>query len=183
MNFVNVLFTLSTALCLGSALGVLLTRNIMHACIYLLGTLMGIAGLYVTLGADLVAATQIMVYVGGIVILMVFAVMLTGGKDFKSKAQDLLNLVPSMGTKGTYLMGFFAALVMAFNFYHIISYTSEIAQKPQEFKSTINEIGYLLISKHVLAFEISSVLLLGALVGAALIARPRRELKEGRKES
>ena len=83
----------------------------MHACVYLLGTLIGIAGLYASIGADFIAAVQTMVYVGGIVILMLFAVMLTGGKDFKSKAQQLLGLIPTMGSKWSYAVGSLTALV------------------------------------------------------------------------
>jgi NADH-quinone oxidoreductase subunit J len=75
--FLNILFILSTILTLVSSVLAVVTRDIMHSCIYLLGALLGVAGLYVTLGADFVAASQIMVYVGGVVILMLFAVMLT----------------------------------------------------------------------------------------------------------
>ena len=95
--FLNFLFIGSALLTVVSAVMVLATRNIMHSCVYLLGSLIGVAGLYATLGADFVAVSQVMVYVGGIVILMLFAVMLTGGKDFISKAQSLLGLMPTMG--------------------------------------------------------------------------------------
>ncbi|MCB9092924.1 MAG: NADH-quinone oxidoreductase subunit J, partial [Halobacteriovoraceae bacterium] len=109
--FVSFLFYLSSALTLAGALGVLFTRNIMYACISLLCSLIGVAGLYVTLGADLVAVTQTMVYVGGVVILMLFAVMLTGGKDFKSRMQVMFNYPDAMGNKWTYGVGIAAALV------------------------------------------------------------------------
>ncbi len=79
--FIEILFAMSAILTLGGATGVVISKNIMHACIYLLASLIGIAGLYATLGADFVAVTQIMVYVGGVVILMLFAIMLTGGND------------------------------------------------------------------------------------------------------
>ncbi len=176
--FMQLLFGLSALLTLSGAIAVLVTKNIMHACIFLLASLIGIAGLYATLGADFVAVTQIMVYVGGIVILMIFAVMLTGGKDFVSRAQNLLGLAPSMGNKWTYTVGLLVSLVFLLTNVKLIS--SIVKSHPaktfgNEFPSTVNQLGHLLIKDHVLAFELSSVLLLGALVGAAMIARPRKQ--------
>jgi NADH-quinone oxidoreductase subunit J len=175
--FIWILFILSTLLIVTTGIGAVVTKNIMHACIYLLGSLLGISGLYITLGADFVAVTQIMVYVGGVVILMLFAVMLTGGKDFVSKAQNLLGLVPLMGNNWSYAFGFLGALVFsAISVYFLIELTETITpvQEQLQFESTVESLGKLLITDHVLAFELSSVLLLGALVGAAIIARPRR---------
>ncbi|MBP9673937.1 MAG: NADH-quinone oxidoreductase subunit J [Bacteriovoracaceae bacterium] len=181
--FLNVLFITATLLTLVSALGVLFCKNIMHSCIALFGALMGVAGLYITLGADLVAATQVMVYVGGIVILMVFAVMLTGGKDFVSKAQSVLKLAPLMGNKKTYMIAFFSVLIIIITFWRLISQTLKISsQATTEVTSTVADIGYLLISKHVLAFEISSILLLGSLVGAAFIARTKKNFESDHEE-
>ena len=176
--FINLLFVTSALLTVISALLVLFTKNLIHSCIYLLGTLFGVAGLYVTLGADFVAGTQIVVYVGGVVILLLFAVMLTGGKDFVSKAQALLDLVPSMGNKWSYFVGFFTAGVFGLITYKFICEAvrlNPVIENFSSFENTVEKIGVALITDHVLAFEISSVLLLGALVGAAVIARPRKE--------
>jgi NADH-quinone oxidoreductase subunit J len=176
--FIEFLFISSAVLTIACAIGVLVVKNIMHSCIFLLGSLMGVAGLYATLGADFVAVTQIMVYVGGVVILMLFAVMLTGGKDFISRAQNLLGLPPSMGSKWTYGIGLLVGVVFLLtNIQLIRGITSSVTTKEinNDFPSTVTQIGHLLIKEHVLAFEISSVLLLGALVGAAIIARPRKQ--------
>jgi NADH-quinone oxidoreductase subunit J len=176
--FLQILFLLSAALTLGGAVAVLLTKNLMHSCIFLLASLIGVAGLYATMGADFVAVTQIMVYVGGVVILMLFAVMLTGGKDYVSRAQNLLGLAPSMGNAWTYAMGGLVGLVFLLtNVKLLMSLMSMVPRKtaPDAIDSTVNQIGHLLMKDHVLAFEISSVLLLGALVGAAIIARPRKQ--------
>lgn len=175
--FVELLFLFSALLTVGGALAVLATKNLMHSCIFLLGSLIGIAGLYATLGADFVAVTQIMVYVGGIVILMLFAVMLTGGKDFVSRAQNLLGLAPSMGNKWTLGMGMIVAIVFILTNVKLVwnvLFTNTEKTFGNEFPSTVSELGHLLVKDHVLAFELSSVLLLGALVGAAIIARPRK---------
>lgn len=176
--FHQLLFLMSAVLTVGCAVLVLVTKNMMHACIFLLGSLLGMAGLYATLGADFVAVAQIMVYVGGVVILMLFAVMLTGGKDFISKAQALLGLAPSMGNKWTFAIGGLVALVFGATNFLLLNNVLKVIniQNPNtEFTSTVNQLGHLLIKEHVLAFEISSVLLLGALVGAAIIARPKRQ--------
>ena len=176
--FLQFLFISSAVLTVSCALGVLMVKNIMHSCIFLLGSLMGIAGLYATLGADFVAITQIMVYVGGVVILMLFAVMLTGGNDFISRAQNLLGLPASMGNKWTYAMGLLVGVVFLLTNIQLIrglTKTLPVKTITNEFPSTVTQIGHLLVKDHVLAFEMSSVLLLGALVGAAIIARPRKQ--------
>jgi NADH:ubiquinone oxidoreductase subunit 6 (subunit J) len=175
--FLQFLFISSAVLTIGSTIGVLVTKNIMHSCVFLLGALIGVAGLYATLGADFVAVTQIMVYMGGVVILMLFAVMLTGGKDFISKAQRLLGLQPSMGSKWTYAVGLLVGVVFTLTnvkLFLAITKSTQVREINNDFPSTVSQLGHLLIKDHVLAFEISSVLLLGALVGAAIIARPRK---------
>lgn len=176
--FASLLFLMSALLTVGGAIAVAVTKNIMHSCIFLLTSLIGMAGLYATLGADFVAVTQIMVYVGGVTILLLFAVMLTGGKDFVSRAQNLLGLAPTMGNKWTYAVGLFTGLVFLMTNISLISKVMKAYPAKtfgNEFPSTVSEIGHLLIKDHVLAFELSSVLLLGALVGAAIIARPKKQ--------
>lgn len=176
--FVQLLFLMSALLTVGCAIAVAVTKNIMHSCVFLLGSLIGVAGLYATLGADFVAVTQIMVYVGGVVILMLFAVMLTGGKDFVSRAQNLLGLAPTMGSKWTYGIGLLVGLVFLLTNVKLIMSLNKVYPAKTfggDFPSTVSKIGHLLVKEHVLAFELSSVLLLGALVGAAIIARPRKQ--------
>ena len=173
MLFANILFIFSAALTLGSAFMVVYTKNLIHSCIFLLATLLGVAGLYASMGAEFVAVTQIMVYVGGVVILMLFAVMLTGGKSFKSRSQELLKLTPLMGDKKNNIRaGIIAAIILGaiFKIYKLIP--KAIESNIQNNDPTIDKIGKLLLTDHVLVFELSSVLLLGALIGAAIIARP-----------
>lgn len=181
--FVQLLFIISATFALGGAALVLAFSNIMHACIALLASLLGVAGLYFSMGADFVGAVQIMVYVGGVVILMLFAVMLTGGKGFVSKAEKLLGLIPSMGSKWSYGVAFVTATVMLITIGRLTAKVVQTAPpvKDMVFESTVDEIGRLLITDHILAFEISSVLLLGALVGAAMISRPRKTIIPGSK--
>ena len=175
--FDDFIFLSSAALAIGGALSVVVSANLMHSCIYLLMSLIGVSGLYLTLSADFLAATQLVVYVGGVVILMLFAVMLTAGSDNKTVNRFGIVKVPPMGSLKSYIMGALTALVMGCSVLKLImniNQTAKLGVVPA-FQSTVEQIGTLLVTDHVLAFEISSVLLLGALVGAAVIARPRIE--------
>lgn len=173
--FINTMFILSALLTLSGAYGVVASRNIMHACVYLLASLFGIAGLYATLGADFLAATQMVVYAGGVVILMLFAVMLTGGHK-EAMNRFGINKIPSMGTVRTFAIGTLSALVFGSVAFKIVAgFTKQAQGELPEFTSTVEKLGVLLLTDHILAFEISSVLLLGALVGAAVISRPRKQ--------
>lgn len=176
MLFDNTLFFLSATITVCGAVGVVFSKHLMHACVYLLGCLFGVAGLYATLGADFLAAAQLVVYAGGVVILMLFAIMLTGGSENKSNRFGI-EKVPGMGSTKTYIFGVFTALVISFVLLKIVAgYLKGYVQgELPPFTSTVEKIGTLLITDHVLAFEISSILLLGALVGAAVISRPRKD--------
>jgi len=173
MDFITLLFLLSAILTLGSAVLVVVTKNLMHSCVYLLATLLGTAGLYASMGADFIAVTQIMVYVGGVVILMLFAIMLTGGKDFISKGQSLLNLAPPMGDKKSYLVAAGVVFVMLLGLIKLFRLIPKVVSiNVMDNAPSTQQLGKLLLSDHLLVFELSSVLLLGALIGAAIIARP-----------
>ncbi|MBT7611512.1 MAG: NADH-quinone oxidoreductase subunit J [Bacteriovoracaceae bacterium] len=175
--FDNFIFLSSAALAIGGALSVVVSTNLMHSCIYLLMSLIGVSGLYVTLSADFLAATQLVVYVGGVVILMLFAIMLTAGSDNKTVNRFGIVKIPPMGNLKTYIMSLLTAGVMGCSVLKMImniNQTTKLGELPP-YSTTVEQIGTLLVTDHVLAFEISSVLLLGALVGAAVIARPRLE--------
>lgn len=174
--FLKILFTLSALLTVLCAVSVVVVKNLMHACIALLGCFIGIAGLYVTLGADFVAVVQFMVYVGGVIILMLFAIMLTGNKGPEGQGKSHIFLTPIMGNKKTMILGGITATVFLLSMGKILwqmFYFAGENSTPVPFRSTVNEIGTLLLTDHVLVFEMSSILLLGALVGAAIIARPK----------
>lgn len=178
MWVIKLLFYFSSILIFWGTFSILFTKNIVHACVYLLATLLGVAGLYFSLGADFVAATQIVVYVGGMVILMLFAVMLTGGKQNDSHMKKLdrrgIPMAFHMGNKRTFTLAtlssviFFLSLLKLFGkSLHLQDIDAKIVNEP-----TISKLGFMLITDHVFSFEVVSILLLGALIGAAVIARP-----------
>ena len=173
--FENILFFLSSFLVLGGATMVVFSKNLMHACIFLLFTLFGVAGLYLTLGADFLAAAQLVVYAGGVVILMLFGVMLTGGTENKDNRFGI-EKIPGMGSVKTYIIAGVSILFIATVSLKIIAnYMKHFNQgELPAYVSTVERIGHALLTDHILAFEISSILLLGALIGAAMIARPRK---------
>lgn len=177
--FANTLFLLSAVLTIAGALMVVIAKNLMHACVYLLATFFGIAGLYACLGADFLAATQLVVYAGGVIILMLFAIMLTGGTGNKVNRYGL-EKIPAMGNKKTYFTAGFAAIVSALVLVKltmsVFRGTTPVANLAND--PTVERIGTALATDHILAFEISSVLLLGALIGAAVISRPRKEIHD-----
>jgi NADH-quinone oxidoreductase subunit J len=177
--FNNFLFLVSAALTLGGAFAVLWVDDLMHACIYLLASLFGIAGLYACIGADFLAATQLVVYAGGVVILMLFAVMLTGGSANKINRFGL-EKIPGMGNIKTKIAGGISAFVIGIVILKII--VNVLKAQPSNTiaanEASVEKLGMLLSTDHILAFEISSVLLLGALIGAAIISRPRKEIHD-----
>lgn len=179
----ELLFYLSAFLTVAGALLVVFVKNIIHACVYLLMSFMGVAGLYLTLDAEFVAATQVVVYIGGVVVLMLFAIMLTGGANFDTIANRFgLKKVPSMGNLRTYILSLALIGILGISLWKIIGLTPDIndrATQSQKIGFVASDLGASLVQEHVIPFEVSSLILLGALMGAAIIARPRREGKNG----
>ena len=175
LMFDNIFFIISALATCGGAIAVAAARNLMHSCVYLLLTLFGMAGLYATLGADFLAAAQLVIYGGGVIILMLFAVMLTGGAENRINRFGLRK-IPGLGNARTYIIAGICACLIGGTFLRLFLGKISHGQKSlAPYSATVDKIGTLLVTDYVLAFEISSVLLLGALIGAAVIARPRRD--------
>jgi len=165
MNFYDIIFYIFAAITILSALFVVTTRNIVHSAFYLLFTFFGVAGIYVLLGADFIAIAQIMVYVGGILILILFGVMLTNkitGVEIRTGTVQMLPAAIGVGI-------FMGAVVSVMIF---TNWKSEPGIMPI---TTTKDLGHLLINDYVLIFELLGILLLVALIGAASIARRDKE--------
>lgn len=165
MNFYDIIFYIFAAITIFSALFVVTTRNIVHSAFFLLFTFFGVAGIYVLLGADFLAITQIMVYVGGILILILFGVMLTNKITGVEIRTGTVQMFPA--TIGVVI--FMAAVVS------IMIGTEWNSQPGIMPTSTTKDLGHLLINDYVLIFELLGILLLIALIGAASIARRDKE--------
>jgi NADH-quinone oxidoreductase subunit J len=156
----SVAFFALAALTLVSGGVVAFSKNIIHSTLALLGTFLGIAGLYITLSADFLAATQILVYVGGTLTLILFAVMLT------SRIEDMKVSNPQANLPVAF--GLVAVLLVVLG--HVASQTAW----PSEIRPAIPgtaKLGHAFLGEYLLPFEIGSVVLLGALIGSVVLAR------------
>ena len=164
MNFYDIIFYLFALLTVGSAFFVVTTRNIVHAAFFLLFTFFGVAGIYVLLAADFVAIVQLIVYVGGILILLLFGVMLTNkitSVQIKSGAFQVLPATIGVGL----LAGILIASMINTNWFSIGNTSSMVPE------STTYNLGLLLVNEYAIVFELLGMLLLIALIGAASMAR------------
>ncbi len=160
-----VMFFLFAGVTFFSALGIVLSGNIVRSAIYLLGTLGGVAGLYFLLLANLLAAVQLIVYAGGTLILIVFGVMLTSRSPWS-------RFTPSKGEAaagGVVAIGLFAALVKALSAVDWKHGSHAIEQA-----ASVKQFGSLLLQEYLVPFEVASVLLLVVMIGAAYLARPEK---------
>jgi NADH-quinone oxidoreductase subunit J len=155
-----VAFLALAGLTLGSAGIVALSKNIIYSTLALLGTFMGIAGLYITLSADFLAATQILVYVGGTLTLILFAVMLT------SRIEDMKVSNPSQGVPVA--LGLVGAVLLVLG--KVATQTPWPAETRPAMPSTA-KLGHAFLGEYLLPFEVGSVVLLAAMIGAVVLAR------------
>ena len=161
MNAYDIIFYLFAALTLISAFFVVTNRNIVYSAFFLMFTFVGVAGIYVLLGADFVAIVQLIVYVGGILILMLFGVMLTNKITNVEIKTGTINIYPAVIGVGLLSGALLAALINS-------SWRVFPTETPLP---TTKALGIMLISEYALVFELLGIILLIALIGAASIAR------------
>jgi NADH-quinone oxidoreductase subunit J len=164
MDAKQVLFLIFAAIILGSAMKVVTTKKMIHAAFWLIATLFGVAALYATLSAGFLAMVQIVVYVGAIAILFIFAVMLTR-KELRDSAAPLNDRWA--------MAALFSALTFA-GFFALLKNWSGFTKMPAADVPTdmVERLGAALVSPeaYILPFEVASVLLLAALIGAVYVA-------------
>lgn len=160
MNPADIVFVILTVLTLGSAAIVAFSRNIVYSAFSLLFTFVGVAGFYVLLSSDFLAAVQLIVYVGGILVLIIFAVFLTARLGDVHLSNQSLNIfwgaLISLG-----VLGLVIKVIMTWPWVVI-----ETSHDPMTAR-----IGNALLSKYLLPFEVVSVVLVITLIGAVVIAR------------
>ncbi|MBE0643328.1 MAG: NADH-quinone oxidoreductase subunit J [Bacteroidetes bacterium] len=164
----TILFYVFAALTLLPAFVVVFSRSLIYAAFSLLFTFLGVAGLYVLLSADFIAVAQIMVYIGGIMILLVFGVMLTKQATDVEVSTGIMKTLPSLIIVG-FALGTLVMVVTG------AQWPQEVLQP--EVQGTALEIGELLMTTFVLPFEVAGILLLVAVMGAAMIARKPNEVQ------
>jgi NADH-quinone oxidoreductase subunit J len=157
----NVAFYLIAAVMVLAAIRVVTTHNIVHAALYLVLVLAGVAGQYILLAAEFVAVTQVLVYIGAVVVLFLFGIMLTraptGRLDDSNQEQRLVGAG-------------IASLLLA-----VMGYTLWKAYRDGQFGEmqvqTTAQVADSIFSTYVVPFEVISVVLLAALIGAIVLAR------------
>ncbi|NTW49918.1 MAG: NADH-quinone oxidoreductase subunit J [Chlorobiales bacterium] len=168
----QIIFYLFAAITILSAIFVVFSRNIIYSAFSLLFTFFGAAAIYVFLSADFIAVTQIVVYVGGILVLLLFGVMFTNKVSQVKLKTDVLNFGPGL----IIMLGILGAIL--YTFYYRAKWVT--VSKSQEISgSVVERIGYETMSNYVLPFEIASIVLLIALIGAAYLARTDNKAMHG----
>ena len=158
-------FVILAGLVVGSAAGVLLKRNPIHAALFLVTNLASVAGLYLTLGAEFLAAAQVIVYAGAIAVLFVFAIMvLIPGKE--ETGPDPLRRQRLMAVP---LVGLFLVLVALVLRSTVLRGPSGDATVP----GGVTALGRLLFTDYLFPFEVTSLLLLVAIVGVMALTKRR----------
>lgn len=169
MTPLQIVFLIAAVVTLGAGLMVVTTRNLVHAALWLVLALFGVAVVYVLLQAGFLAVVQVVVYIGAIAILMIFAIMLTRNIASENRPSFNENWVWALVVAG----GIGAALV-----YVLSTWTGVGAQAPQVSSrfDPVTALGLALVDPngYVLAFELASVLLLAALIGALMVAWDRK---------
>lgn len=168
MTLTHLIFILFAAITLFAGLFCVTTRNMFHAALYLVISLFGVAAMFAMLDASFLAAAQLIVYVGAVAILIIFAVMLTRGGAGSLPAKRQFNTQAGLSAVVTVVTMFILLRVVPFFNYPL--QTAEVV--PEDI---LTRLGQALVTDFLLPFEVASVLLLAALIGAIYIARERRQ--------
>lgn len=168
----QIIFFVFAVITLGGASYLLFTKNVLYAAFSLLLTLLGVSGLYVFAGADFLAVSQIMIYVGGILVLMIFGIMLTNNKNIQRKTNQANKI--SVSHHNVFWATLVAVLLFLGYLKVIFEANFNIINKQTHTGSTVKQIGVNLMTDYVFAFEVIGILLLAALVGAAFIAKKEK---------
>lgn len=162
MTLEVVTFAALAVVLIGSALAVVLTKNLFHSVLWLALALSGTAGIFLMLDAEFLAAIQVLLYAGGVVTVVVFAIVVT---------EKLVGTKLSHTSRGVFRAALAASAFLFFIASRVMSWPLPTAPAPAMGDST-KTIGTLLLTRFVLPFELLAVVLLVSLVGASYFARP-----------
>jgi len=162
----DLVFFAFAGLAVVGALGCAFSKNIVYSAFSLLASLFGVAALFAWLSADYLAITQLIVYVGGVLVLFLFAVMLTNRITDTDDSNPLVNIQAAAP------IGIAMASLLI---YVAVETPWEVLPSTTSVETTAL-VGNALLTQYLLPFEVASILILGALVGAVMMAR--KEIKE-----
>jgi NADH-quinone oxidoreductase subunit J len=165
---IMVIFILLSALILGAALAVVTVKNIIHAALWLIAAFFGVGALYLLMEAEFIAVVQVLIYVGAISILILFAIMLTRHVT----GEGVRQLYQRWWVALLVAVGLFGLLIVPTVYNYNWEGTAPATQ-PQGISASL-ELGTAFMREYLLPFELASVLLLVALIGAIVIAFEER---------
>ncbi|MES2060878.1 MAG: NADH-quinone oxidoreductase subunit J [Bacteroidota bacterium] len=176
MSIVQIMFYVMAFITLGSALVVAMGKNLVRSIFMFFVTLFGLAGLYVLALADFVAVTQIVIYVGGILVLILFAFMLSGKEALATAQQPSTPYITLKNLPAFLLAALFLVVMLNVVFKADVNNlpwvkTAIDTKNVVPVNGSINDIGISLMTRYLLPFEVISILLMIALVGAAHLSR------------
>jgi NAD(P)H-quinone oxidoreductase subunit 6 len=161
VSVTTAVFYLLAGITVGSAAGVAFSNSIVYSAFALMGTLLGVAAMFVLLGADFLGVVQLLVYVGGILVLMLFAVMLTHRISDVNVSNRAVGRLPGLVIVGA-VLGWMV---------HVARHAAWVVTPPRPAEPTTYGIGTAFLTDYVLPFEVASVVLLAALIGAVVVSR------------
>lgn len=172
MDVQQLVFSIIAVVTLVSAFIVVTDRNLFHAALAMMLSFLGVAGFYVLLGAGFMAAAQLLVYIGAISILIIFAIMMTrrlmSADESPFNCQLFFSFVVSV-----IVFALFSFAI--WNWWAPLNLAAEYnSVSPERVENSVIELGRLFVSAdgYVLPFELSSILLLAALIGSIVVAMP-----------
>lgn len=160
MSVTEVTFLVFSGIAIAGALGVVLARNVVYASLFLLLALLAVAGIYVLIFSPFLALVQVLIYGGAITVVVLFALMLTRQRELGGTLDNRQK--PAAALVGLGAMGVLIATVVA------NKWPATVTPQATDYR----QLGAALFSKWAVPFEIASVLLLVALIGAIVISRP-----------
>ena len=170
-------FIVSALIVLAGGLGVVSSRNPVHAALSLIATLFGIAVLFLNLGAELLAVVQVIVYTGAIVVLILFVMMLLGvDREEDLDTEPLVGQRLLAGLVGLLFLGAMLAIIIIGKD-AIVTGSRSVTGALSPTVSNITQIGTELFTTYVFALEVTAALLTNAVVGAVVLSRRPRDLE------
>ncbi|MCB8929347.1 MAG: NADH-quinone oxidoreductase subunit J [Ardenticatenaceae bacterium] len=177
MTLEQVIFILVSLLTVGTGIVVVTNRNLFHAALAMMASFLGVAGLYIMLDAGFLAAAQLLVYIGAISILIIFAIMLTRrmmqAREIPFNSQSGLGLFTAVG-----LFALLASVIIRWWGYEAVSGRPEVPDTILQ--GTVSALGQAFVNPggYVIPFIMASVLLLAALIGSIYIAWPSEQTED-----
>jgi NADH-quinone oxidoreductase subunit J len=175
-HFAVIVFYCVGTVAVAGAIGVLAFRSPVHAALSLLGSFLAVAALFLLEHAEFVAAVQILIYAGGVMVLFLFVIMLVNVRSLPAEPQYLRQLAPAAVAVGTAL-----ALFVAIGTWSVARAPVETATLLSVEGQTLGNteaVGWLLYRQYLLPFEVVSVVLLVAMIGAIVMGRKELSTKE-----